>query len=291
MSQGPDLERVLADWSPHDATSTDVIAADRLAMLSELLDEPGPAPADGDVLPLLWHSLSFLEWPPYAGLGGDGHPLEGPFMPPLPQRTRMFGGGRVRVHGPLRVGRAATKRSSLAAATVKTGRSGQLVFVTVRSEIEQDGVLRVSEEQDFVYRSGSRPAVAHRPPNRVQVTAGAPWQQAFIADSVKLFRMSALTANSHRIHYDEPYTRGVEQFPALVVHGPLLALVMARLAERHSGGRTIETFDYRLLTPAFGDEPLLCVGTPDDDRGRSASLAVHVTTDTPAAVATVVYRA
>ena len=38
--------------------------------------------------------------------------------------------------------------------------------------------------------------------------------------------------NAHRIHYDEPYTTSVERYPALVVQGPLAALLLADLAER-----------------------------------------------------------
>ena len=53
-----------------------------------------------------------------------------------------------------------------------------------------------------------------------------------------LFRFSALTYNRHRIHYDQPYATGVEGYPGLVVHGPLLALLLLELprASLRSGG-------------------------------------------------------
>ena len=48
--------------------------------------------------------------------------------------------------------------------------------------------------------------------------------------------------NPHRIHYDEPYTTGVEHHPAIVIDGPLqgdwLAQVVTNWLDGHaSGGR------------------------------------------------------
>ena len=66
------------------------------------------------------------------------------------------------------------------------------------------------------------PAAHHVEP----AASDAPWQHSFTADPVLLFRYSALTANSHRIHYDAPYCREVERYPGLVVHGPLLVTLL-----------------------------------------------------------------
>ncbi|WP_346073475.1 hypothetical protein [Saccharopolyspora thermophila] len=146
---------------------------------------------------------------------------------------------------------------------MKQGRSGEMAFVTVRSEFRQDGEVRLVEEQDHVYRSGESTTKNPDAPRPTSLPASdAPWQQEFVGDPVRLFRFSALTANAHRIHYDAPYAREVEAYPGLVVHGPLLVMLMTELA-RHRSGRQITSVAYRLRRPVFAGDPVLVCGGPD----------------------------
>ena len=46
---------------------------------------------------------------------------------------------------------------------------------------------------------------------------------------VFLFRYSALTFNSHRIHYDLPYVTAEEGYAGLVVHGPIQATLLLNI--------------------------------------------------------------
>ena len=85
-------------------------------------------------------------------------------------------------------------------------------------------------------------------------------------DATLLFRFSALTYNTHRIHYDQPYVTGVEGYPGLVVHGPLLALMLLEIPRRNRPDRTVAAFDYRLSRPAFAGTRL--VADHDGDPGR-----------------------
>ena len=113
-------------------------------------------PAD-EALPLLWHWVYLLDRPPQAILGADGHPARDAIpTPPGPGLRRMFAGGRVSQHGPLRTGAEATRRTWQASSARKQGRSGPLHFVTVRTEISQDGQVVITEEQDLVYREPTR---------------------------------------------------------------------------------------------------------------------------------------
>jgi len=66
-----------------------------------------------------------------------------------------------------------------------------------------------------------------------------------------LFRYSALTFNGHRIHYDQPYVTGVEGYPGLIVHGPLMGLLQLELARHSNPSRTLATFEFRALSPVF----------------------------------------
>lgn len=271
----PTLGSYVESWAPSATTDEDALPPGPAAALSAVLDLPEPAAKAGDALPPLWQWLYFLEWPAQSELGPDGHLGDARFLPPIPDRQRMFAGGRVSVEEPLRLGEPAERVCSLASVTPKSGRSGELLFVTERREFRQAGRTCLVEEQDIVYRSGRSAASGH--PTTVDSTtvphSDAPWQLRAQPDERQLFRVSALTANAHRIHYDAPYCRDVEGYPGLVVHGPLLALLMLDLVRRNAPGRQVGSLSYRLHRPVFAGEHLLATGTPTED-GRGAQLGV-----------------
>lgn len=265
--EGSRLARYVQDWRPSARISHDLISPVPAAALAGLLGGPDRAVQTGDRLPALWHWLYFLEWPAQDELGADGHPAQGHFLPPIPNRKRMFAGGRLHVRAPMRLGTAAERTSALAGVEAKEGRTGELLFVTVRHEIRQEGEVRLVEEQDLVYRSDET-TVAQRPPEprpQEPAASSSPWQRPLTADPVLLFRFSALTANAHRIHYDQAYARDVEGYPGLVVHGPLLAVHMTELARRDAPDRQIGSVRYRLRRPVFAGDPVLVTGDPADD--------------------------
>lgn len=79
-----------------------------------------------------------------------------------------------------------------------------------------------------------------------------------------LFRYSAPTCNGHRIHYDRDYATREEFYPALVVHGPLIATLLLDLATRERPGAQPAQFRFRAQRPAFGTDPLRLCGRPED---------------------------
>jgi 3-methylfumaryl-CoA hydratase len=284
-----DLAEHLTGWAPEPVETTARIDAWPSEAFAALLDQPSPVGKAGDPLPLLWHGFHLLDHPAQADLGEDGHPAHGRFLPPLPHRRRMFAGGRLDVREPLRVDDVVTRRSSLVSAVPKSGRSGEMVFVTVRHEFERDGALALVEEQDFAYRSqpagevrglpGKAPAASEAPDARPEG-----WQLRVHPDEAMLFRFSALTYNTHRIHYDHPYVTGVEGYPGLVVHGPLLALLLLELPRRFAPERRVATFAYRLQRPAFAGTPVVADSTPD-----GTQLTAGVAGQPPSASGTVTF--
>ena len=94
----------------------------------------------GDPLPSLWQWVYFHDWPPTADLGADGHPRDGHFLPPIPQPAAdVRRWTRSTVNSPLVLGEAALRRCAVIAKTVKHGRTGEMLFVTVRHEYHQYG--------------------------------------------------------------------------------------------------------------------------------------------------------
>lgn len=267
MLSGP-----LAGWNPRPVESTERIAVEPAVALSGLFDCPPPVTGAGDRLPPLWQWVYFLDRPAQRDLGPDGHPASGPFMPPIPHRRRMFAGGRLDCVAPIRVGEEVTRRGELVGWKVKQGRTGELLFVTVRYTFTQAGTLLATEEQDLVYRSNT-PGPAGSPSSQPSPRAGTrgdasqadqadEWRIGLRADLVLLFRFSALTYNAHRIHYDAEYATSVEGHAGVVVHGPLLALLCLELPRRFAPGRDISRLSFRARSPLYAGQPFRVTGGP-----------------------------
>ena len=250
-----------SSWIGKQETVSDVLEPARSNALRAALGDPAPLQA-GDALPQLHHWLYFWNVQPPAGLGTDGHPAKGGFLPPVPLPRRMWAGGRLKFLQPLRLGDTVTKTSTIRKVEAKSGKSGNLVFVTVEHQLTGPDGLAIVEEQDLVYREAAAPG-SIRAPERAVEPAHAPWRRDLEADTVLLFRYSALTMNGHRIHYDLPYARDEEAYPALVVHGPLQATLLAELAVRELG-RPLASFDFRGQVPAFGPRTLHVCGEPTE---------------------------
>ena len=263
-----DLDRLRA-WIGRTETRTDLATAVPCAALSATLDRADPEPAHGTAVPPLWHWLYFLPLSPLSEAGPDGHPKRGGFLPPVPLPRRMFAGGRFEFRHPLKIGETMTRASRILDVTGKQGRSGALVFVTVRHEIANSAGVAMTEEHDIVYREmpvpGERPATPPRAPGT------ASWTQTIRPDDVLLFRYSALTFNGHRIHYDRRYVTEVEGYPGLVVHGPLIATLLLELARRERPNATVMRFSFRAVSPLFDVAPFTVNGVPAAD-GDSLSL-------------------
>ncbi len=243
----------LSAWLGKAQTVVDRLDPNHAACIAATLGEP--APQIGEVLPHLWHWAFFLETVPIAQTGLDGHPARGSFLPPADNRNRMWAGGRVNFNAGLRVGIEAHKTSTVLAIKEKQGRTGSLLFVTVKHEVVREGKLVISEEQDIVYREPSPP--------KLQGTEPAPASQ--VTESVEpsavlLFRYSAVTFNSHRIHYDHPYVTQTEGYPGLVIHGPLIATMMCRAFVRANPSAKVRHLAYRGLRPLIAPTPFLVAG-------------------------------
>ncbi len=246
----------LRTWVGRTQERVETISPDTCQQLADTLDLTAPL-AVGDVLPPLWHFVSHVGSSPTAQLGDDGHPRRGGFLPPVALPRRMWAGGRLRFDGDIRIGDRVTKRSTVESVAMKDGRSGSLCFVMVTHELSVDGKVRIAEEQDLVYKEDAAPGAPKPEPK--PAPEGADFSRTIVPSSPMLFRYSALTFNSHRIHYDREYARDVEGYPNLVFHGPLTATLLADLATAETGER-LTSFSFRGMAPLFDDEPFTISG-------------------------------
>ncbi len=254
----------LTDWVGRTESRTDHVTATPVAALAATLDRDADVSADpGAPLPPLWHWLYFTPLAPQREIGDDGHAKRGGFLPPVPLPRRMWAGGRLEFLRPLRVGDALTRLSRIASVEVKEGRSGKLVFVTVRHEYTDAAGVALAEEHDIVYRDNPQPGAKSPPPQ--SAPADAVFSREIVPDPVLLFRYSALTFNGHRIHYDRPYVTEVEGYPGLVVHGPLIATLLLDLLSRELPQARVRAFEFRAVRPVFDIHRFTVCGKPADD--------------------------
>jgi 3-methylfumaryl-CoA hydratase len=265
----PQLLDELQAWQGRTESLVDELVAAPVRMLSATLDRDDAEPAPGTELPPLWHWLYFLPRHRQGELGPDGHARRGGFLPPVPLPRRMWAGGRLQWHAPLRVGERVERLSRIVSVTHKPGRSGDLVFVVVRHELGNDAGLALTEEHDIVYRAAAQPGEAAPAP--VAAPGGASWSREFVPDPVLLFRYSALTFNGHRIHYDRSYVTQEEGYPGLVVHGPLIATLLVDLVRRERPQARLASFAFKAVRPTFDLHPFRVNGRASDD-GRGAQL-------------------
>ena len=243
----------LKGWIGRTAQASDHLDPRTARLLEATLDRP-PSLGTGDVLPPLWHWLYFPQEVQSRDLGPDGHARLGGFLPPVALPRRMWAGGRLRFHAPLRLGARIDKHSEITSVDLKTGRSGPLCFVTVRHAYSADATLCLTEEHDIVYRA--LPGPGEPAPSPPAAPEGSGITRAFMPSMPLLFRYSALTFNSHRIHYDLDHCREAEGYPGAVVHGPLIATLLADLA-RSTLGRPLVTFRFRATAPVFHTDRLI----------------------------------
>lgn len=247
------------DWVGSSEVRRDTVTAAPLMALSALLDRDDPEPREGDAAPPLAHWLYFLPTYRQSDAGPDGHAARGGFMPPITLSRRMWAGSRLEFVKPLRVGAQVERLSRITSVVPKEGRSGALVFVTVRHEVRDAAGMVLTDEHDVVYREDKGKAVA----DPVPAPTGEQWCREIRPDPVLLFRYSAVTFNSHRIHYDYRYVTQVEGYPGLVVHGPLIATLLIDLLRRNAPSVQVKTYRFRALRPLFDTASFWTLGVPD----------------------------
>lgn len=262
-----DLEQ-LKQWIGQRESDVDYVTIPAVHRLAATLDRDDPMPRNGDPLPIGWHFILFPRVVRQSQLGTDGHPQRGDFLPPVPLPRRMFASKRTTVVDDLRVGDEVKRESIIKDVTVKEGRSGTMVFVTVKTDFLSPRGVAIVEEQDLVYRG--EPDKNALPPAPQPAPGNAVWSKTIVPDPVLLFRYSALTFNGHRIHYDHPYVTQSEGYPERVVNGSLTTLLTLELARAHVA-TPLKFMSSRAVRPLFVKRPFTVCGEPGTD-GKSVKL-------------------
>lgn len=243
----------LKRWIGKTEQASDLITP-RLVQSFAATFAPHLAPHAASDAPLALHWCLAPPISPMSAIGPDGHAAKGEFLPPVPLPRRMWAGGTIETLQALRVGEEVTRRSVIGDVSYKEGRTGPLCFVAVDHEIVTERGVALRERHNIVYREAAKPGSAAASPSAPAESRQADLTWEVEASPVLLFRYSAITFNSHRIHYDYPYVTAEEGYAGLVVHGPIQATLIINIIATLSGGEPIR-LDYRGLAPLIAGEP------------------------------------
>jgi 3-methylfumaryl-CoA hydratase len=240
----------IKDWLGRTRRDEDEITLSAVRRLAATLDQNPTTFRHGSEMPESWYAILFAPIARESTLQPDGHLLTGDFLPPLHGTRRMFAGRRTRFIAALKIGDTVTRLSTVTRAEPKSGRTGPFTLVTVMHEISGPSGLALTEEQDIVYRAAVEAGTVAAQKEAAPLTDEPAWSTPIELDPVLVFRYSALTFNAHRIHYDLPYARDVEGYPALVMNGGLTALLLIETARPHLP-RPIAAYAARAMSPLF----------------------------------------
>ncbi|KAG0013658.1 hypothetical protein BGZ81_000911 [Podila clonocystis] len=222
--------------------------------------EQDPLAKIGSPLPVNWHHIFF---PPMIGerdLGDDGYEMT--HAPPAPYLARMWAGGGVEQNPAnlLRVGQEMTMKTKCTGVDIKQSRSGDvMVFVSLEKVVENESGWALTDTRTLVYmeKDEKKKSEGSSTARLVKPRRQADFSTTVHPSAILLFRYSALTFNSHRIHFDHEYANKVEDHPGCLVHGPLSATYMLEnLRQKLAPGLVMKNFRYRALSPLIVDRPL-----------------------------------
>jgi 3-methylfumaryl-CoA hydratase len=274
-----DIPENLAQAVGRMVEAKDVITAAPVAGLCAALGHDEPDPRPGDLLPPLWHGLFCTAKLPPARLGADGLAKDEGLLPAAPDYpNKLFGGARFEFRSPLRIGEEIRKESEVLSFDLKDGKSGAFIVGLIEHRISSARGVAVTEQNDIIYRPSSAARTAST--GRVQKPApaairsqDATWTRTITPDPVLMFRHSAVTFNSHRIHYDRNYVleRG---YPGLLVQGTLIARLMLDLLHRERPDFDVASFSFRSGRPVYDDGDFTIRATLQGDETGVAFEAV-----------------
>jgi 3-methylfumaryl-CoA hydratase len=250
-------------WVGNSESRSDSMAPEQLQRFEALMNGKPKSVTAGTELSPCAHWCYFTPMDTQSNIAVDGHALRGEFLPPVELPKRMWAGGHIQFKKPLLAGTPADKKSTITAIEEKDGESGKLCFVKVRHQISAKGAVAIDEQQEIVYREDSEEGAHPIRTNPLDIDPD--WKKSTKPDTVQLFRFSALTFNSHRIHYDLDYVKKIEGYPNLVVHAPFLLLLLLDAFKNKDDGRIIEDVTYRAVGPVYHEEMITLCGKGVDN--------------------------
>jgi 3-methylfumaryl-CoA hydratase len=197
------------------------------------------------------HFALFPSRIPQNLLAVDGYTNDAP--PGLPHR--MWAGGNLlfNIKNPLVMEEKVSQTTIIENITESGGARGSSITVNSTKTISNTLGFSIKETRKLIHVEN--PAVKSRAPSR---NSQADFSHSVLISNVSAFRFSALTFNSHRIHYDQEYARKVEGYDNCLLHGPFTCTLLLDLFRLHNPYSSVLEFDYKAISPLYvGDLVIL----------------------------------
>jgi len=243
-------------------TQDDVLPASAVHRIAAMLDVVDAVPRAGDALPRGWHFPLLAARTPVRDLRVDGFPGLGVPMPDLSLPRLLLAGRTLAFDGDIAIGAGVERTAAVDELKQKDDAHGRRAIVTLSHRIGERNARApaIVETQTYLLLPAGAYAPAPPAPSMPVETEAI---RIVTPSSTMLFQFSALGFNSHRIHLDREYARGVEGYPDLVVNGGLTTLLLTEFARRDLG-LTIRTARLRYLAPLFADRQVRLVALRRD---------------------------
>ncbi|KAG1465338.1 hypothetical protein G6F46_003751 [Rhizopus delemar] len=258
-------------------TTHDKITGSRLDLLANTLPSKPFLDLKAPLAPA-WHHVYFPPRTQEDDLAEDGYERE--FFPPKPFSQRMWAGASFRWSktNPLMVGDQVTMETYLDRVEVGEGRLGESVKVWLNKEIFNQTGWSMLEQRCLVYHQQQiKPSIIQK---GIRVNRKPDFSMSLVPSSILLFRYSALTFNSHKIHFDHQYATQIEKHPACLVHGPLSGTLLLELLgkelikEEHIG-----SFEYKCLAPLYVNHQINLCGRKLQNRKGNDGYELWITNE------------
>ena len=252
--------KTLRPWIGSVRVIEDDIALPMVRRVAATFDVDPESIKQGAELPPHWFTMFLADIARQDQLREDGHAQGGVVLPPIPMPRRMGAGRRLKLMARLRAGEKAVRKCEVVDIVPKTGRSGSIYVLTLRNTYEQGGRVLGIDEFDAIYREATPPGEK----TTATVPAAAPtnqdWADTIPMSETLVFRYSAVTWNSHRIHYDADYARSVEGYAHTVQNGGLTMQLMIDAALKRARSE-LRSLTARLTYPLWVGDPVSIRGT------------------------------
>ncbi len=206
------------------------------------------------IAPMGWNWLYFSDNYSTETLGEDGHVKSALVFPKFYGCKRMFAGSELLFFDKVILNNKASKVSQITSIENKSKEKKKIYFVTIKNVFKVRNKKVLVENQKIVYVNKSYKSKNKKIEKFCEYKIIS--QTNFSFNNIHLFRYSAITYNSHRIHYDLDYTRKKEDYENLLVHGPLLASFSLEYLSLVKKTKSIKSFSFKIIKPVFVNEKI-----------------------------------
>lgn len=199
-------------------------------------------------LPHAWHWIFFNQNTSPRDLGLDGHVKRGLEIPKLKGYKRMFVGADLFFNKRIKFGSCLERTSYIEKIIKKKKNKDNLYFLKKKNIYKLNNITYLEENQHLVFLKNNYISKSEHVLCKKGIKKTI-FKKKFNLNNVVLFKFSALTFNSHRIHYDIDYAKKNEGYKGLLVHGPLLAIIVLDYLDKLKF--KVKSFSFRILSPIY----------------------------------------